>query len=157
MPTKTLTVTDSRAGLICEVECEIAGQSLTVNLWGRESGLGVSEFAKSFDFDLPYLERKLRRLIHRIDSPDRCRDLERRKWPARPFAWMRRHCCFVGSLRASPSLRPCKGSRGKRMLSLALVPRKGRKVVEVCVDDLELETIHLPLPFFSKLESMLGG
>lgn len=156
MPVRAFNDTDSRAGVACEAEFEINGQSLTLRLNGREGVFAVSEYCKTFDFERAYFNRRIGRLIQRIASRERCRSLETRKWPCRPFRWMKKDCRFLGTLRGSATFRPSRENHPKRLFSMALVPRKGVSVIEVCIDDADWSTVHLPVTFFAQLGSLLS-
>ena len=107
-------VTASKAG---------AGVTLAFRLQNGSHVFG-SGFEGSYEFpSCAYLNKVLGAIHRRAADPSGGRPLT--KWPHRPFAWMRRNCRFVGTVRGS--------SRGehKRLLAFAVVPKGAGEILEV--------------------------
>jgi hypothetical protein len=150
MKRRTFAFQDADAGLYGEACCQIENDLLQLELALEERGLGVSSFEGSFVFDLTSLKCRLKRLAHRATTPGRCPDLSSRRWPTRPFRWMRKDCRYLGSLRATTPYGLTNGQTDRRMLLIAIVPRKNTQVLEVVIENTE-SSIHVPICFLEKL------
>jgi hypothetical protein len=148
-------VQDPDASLSCTVRWEMQGSLLVLQISGREGRFCVSEYERVYRLERAGLTERLRRLIQRLDAPGRCPSLLKRRWPTRPFRWMRKKCMFLGSLRIIPRRQIDHTKRRSRALVFAIVPRGGYQVVELYTYQIEPDTIMLPLDFFTKLLASL--
>ena len=150
MTSRTFTFQDRGAGLEGEAACRIVGTTVHLELRLEERSFGISTYEGFFDFDGPSLDRKLRRLVVRADSPERCPSMHARRWPGRPFRWMRKGCLYLGSLRATRPHDRATGQAARRMLLFAIVPRGDTQVLEIIIEGTE-SSVHVPICFLEKL------
>lgn len=156
MKRRTFAFQDPDAGLEGEASCWIDDAILHLELWLEERGFGTTSFEASFNFDASVLNRKLKRLAKRAEAPARCPSLHSQSWPTRPFAWMRRNCRYLGSLRAATPHDRGRGQTFRRLLLIAVVPRKNKQVLEIVIEGTET-SVHVPVCFLERFYEATGS